>query len=253
MDVEISEHDIKDLSKADIITKAFAIAQCTWLTVQCIARGAQGYVISQLELGTLGFIFCAFIMHIFWWSKPFDIESRRVIPQLPQSGIPSRRQLFLSMNDLTNTDPELSKERMVEMGGEGGTFMDDIMDSRATLAEKLISSTFYLAAVGFSVIHLLAWNWKFPSPLIQQLWRWFNLGAAVLSIFPLAVFAACNVLDPSHLTDDSSGSVSLFVVVIVVYALLRLGVLGLAFYCLSSMPERAYTTVDWLAWIPNFS
>lgn len=221
MDVEISEHDIKDLSKADIITKAFAIAQCTWLTVQCIARGAQGYVISQLELGTLGFIFCAFIMHIFWWSKPFDIESRRVIPQLPQSGIPSRRQLFLSMNDLTNTDPELSKERMVEMGGEGGTFMDDIMDSRATLAEKLISSTFYLAAVGFSVIHLLAWNWKFPSPLIQQLWRWFNLGAAAISILPVAFLAVCNVSDTLGAIVDGEGMIKITFVVMIIYALLR--------------------------------
>ncbi|KAK2931765.1 hypothetical protein FoTM2_009281 [Fusarium oxysporum f. sp. vasinfectum] len=61
----IPESEIKDQSKADVITKAFAITQCTWLIVQCISRVAHGYSISLLELATLAFIFCAFIMHIF--------------------------------------------------------------------------------------------------------------------------------------------------------------------------------------------
>jgi hypothetical protein len=65
IEIKISEHEIEDLSKADIITKAFAITQCTWLIVQCIARRVQGYAISQLELATLGFISCAFIIHMF--------------------------------------------------------------------------------------------------------------------------------------------------------------------------------------------
>ncbi|KAF5530282.1 hypothetical protein FNAPI_13610 [Fusarium napiforme] len=65
----IPESEIKDLSKADVITKAFAVIQCTWLVVQSICRVAQGYTISLLELATLAFIFCAFIMHIFWWKQ----------------------------------------------------------------------------------------------------------------------------------------------------------------------------------------
>ncbi|EMT67747.1 hypothetical protein FOC4_g10005856 [Fusarium odoratissimum] len=62
----IPESDVKDLSKADVITKAFAIIQCTWLVVQSVSRVAHGYAISLLELATLAFIFCAFIMHMFW-------------------------------------------------------------------------------------------------------------------------------------------------------------------------------------------
>jgi hypothetical protein len=254
MEVEISEHEIKDLSKADIITKAFAITQCTWLTVQCIARSAQGYAISQLELGTLGFIFCAFIMHMFWWSKPFDIESRRVLPRLPLFGTPSHLQLFLSMDDLTESNRELFKQRMSELEDESPIdFVYDIMQPGATLAQKLTSSTLYLTVIGFSVIHLLAWNWEFPAPLIQQLWRWFNLGAAAVSVLPVVSLAACHVLDPRDVIITSDGFGMFVFGVAIVYALLRLGVLGLTFYCLSSMPERAYTTMDWLAWIPHFS
>jgi hypothetical protein len=36
----ISEEDISDRSKADVFTKAFAVAQSAWLVIQCIARRA---------------------------------------------------------------------------------------------------------------------------------------------------------------------------------------------------------------------
>ncbi|KIL93737.1 hypothetical protein FAVG1_02298 [Fusarium avenaceum] len=255
VEVKISDHEIKDLSKADIITKIFAIIQCTWLTVQCIARSAQGYAISQLELGTLGFIFCAFIMHIFWWSKPFDVQSRRVLSLLPQSGTPSSIQPLLSMEDLTKSDPILFQQKIPETHAEevGGHFVFEMMVPGETFAEKLTSSALYFTLIGFSVIHLLAWNWKFPAPLIQQLWRWFNLGTAAASILPMATFAVWSVTDPNERIITADAYAIFIIVVGIVYALLRLGVLGLTFYCLSSMPERAYTTVNWLAWIPHFS
>ncbi|KAH6954231.1 hypothetical protein DER45DRAFT_646034 [Fusarium avenaceum] len=220
--VRISEHEIKDLSKADIITKVFAIIQCTWLTVQCIARSAQGYAISQLELGTLGFIFCAFIMHIFWWSKPFDNESRRVLPLLPQSGKFSSLQLFLSMDDLTKYDPILFQQKIPESHPDvGSQFVFRMAVPGGTLAEKLISSALYLTVIGFSVIHLLAWSWKFPAPLIQQLWRWFNLGTAAASILPMASFVVGDVLDPNGRIITTRGYIIFFIAVGIVYVLLR--------------------------------
>ncbi|KAG5659532.1 hypothetical protein KAF25_002091 [Fusarium avenaceum] len=246
MEVNISEHEIRDLSKADIITKTFAIIQCTWLTVQCSARSAQGYAISQLELSTLGFIFCAFIMHMLWWSKPFDLESRRVIPRLPQCGTLSRLQLFLSMDDLTEQFPGLSRARIGQQQFRDSFTIIDLIGG-GSLADRLSSTALYLKLIGFSVIHLLAWNWEFPTPLIQNLWRLFNLGTAVVSILPVSVYVVWRVSERFESMGIS------FVAIIIVYALLRLGVLGLTFYCLSSMPERAYTTVDWLAWIPHFS
>ncbi|KAF4963431.1 hypothetical protein FSARC_8564 [Fusarium sarcochroum] len=52
--LKITENEIIGLSKADAITKTFAIVQCTWLVVKSIARTAQGYLISQLELSNVG-------------------------------------------------------------------------------------------------------------------------------------------------------------------------------------------------------
>ncbi|SPJ79520.1 uncharacterized protein FTOL_07911 [Fusarium torulosum] len=253
IEVKISEHEIKDLSKADIITKAFAIIQCTWLVVQCIARRAQGYAISQLELATLGFIFCAFIMHAFWWSKPFDTESRRVFPRLLQSGAPSRFQSFLSMDDLTESNPELCQQRVSELEKDRlFHFVYDIMTGH-TLAEKITSTVLHVAVLVFTLIHLVAWNWEFPAPLIQQLWRWFNIGATAGFILFEVILVVCSFLDLLDVPISTYFVGICLVVVGIIYVLLRLEVLGLTFYCLSSMPERAYTTMDWLAWIPHFS
>jgi len=38
---KISEEDIKDRSKGDILSKLIAILQTTWFILQCIARGQQ--------------------------------------------------------------------------------------------------------------------------------------------------------------------------------------------------------------------
>lgn len=87
----VTQEDIKDRSKADVFTKLFAIGQSAWLTLQCIARAAQGLresnhrrsfgrllttraAITELELATMGFVGCALVMYLLWWDKPFDVQ-----------------------------------------------------------------------------------------------------------------------------------------------------------------------------------
>ncbi|KAF4444189.1 hypothetical protein FACUT_770 [Fusarium acutatum] len=178
----IPESEIKDLSKADVITKAFAIIQCTWLVVQSICRTAQGYTISLLELATLAFIFCAFIMHIFWWNKPFDVESRRIVIAIP----PNQRSIAglntLSMDDLTASNDRLFRERIQDLSSD--TFMVLIFEAleitvpadRRPFAHYLPSISLYIASTTFLAIHLSAWNWEFPSAVVKSLWRWLNVG-----------------------------------------------------------------------------
>ncbi|KAK0732226.1 hypothetical protein B0H67DRAFT_464013, partial [Lasiosphaeris hirsuta] len=62
--------DIIDRGKSDAFTKAFAIAQSSWLVASSIARVYHDFGITQLELATMAFILCAFVMYIFWWNKP---------------------------------------------------------------------------------------------------------------------------------------------------------------------------------------
>ena len=51
----ITEEDIKDRSEGPSLSKVLVIVQTMWFIVQCIARWAQGLVITELELVTLAF------------------------------------------------------------------------------------------------------------------------------------------------------------------------------------------------------
>ncbi|CVK85217.1 uncharacterized protein FPRN_06906 [Fusarium proliferatum] len=257
----IPESEIKDLSKADIITKAFAIIQCTWLVVQSICRTAQGYSISLLELATLAFIFCAFIMHIFWWNKPFDVESRRIITAIPPNLEDQAGLNTLSMDDLTASNDELFRERTHDVSLENLLVLMiealeiTMPDEREPFAHYLPTISLYIASSTFLAIHLCAWNWEFPSAVARSLWRWLNVGTLVASFIP--IIATIPVL-----WETRSQTIEKFLEAIVYltiltggasYIILRLVVLGLTFYCLSSMPDSAYDTLDWLAWVPHFS
>jgi hypothetical protein len=74
----LSEEDINDRSKGDGLSKGLVVLQTGWFVVQCIARKAQGLVITQLELGTLAFAVLNGVMYYLWWNKPLGVN--RAIP-----------------------------------------------------------------------------------------------------------------------------------------------------------------------------
>ncbi|EWY82087.1 hypothetical protein FOYG_14208 [Fusarium oxysporum NRRL 32931] len=258
----IPESEIKDLSKADVITKAFAITQCTWLIVQSISRVAHGYSISLLELATLAFIFCAFIMHIFWWNKPFDVESRRVVTAIGLNPkVPPNLSTF-SMDDLTVSKnflfregvKDLSWQRFEDLIAEISEIIDPADTSRPYI-DYLPSASLYIASATFLAIHLAAWNWDFPSSVVKSLWRWLNLSTLVTSFAPL-ILGFLYSLGPRRGTFEKLYARTVIMILLiagVIYIISRFAVLGLTFYCLSSMPENAYATLDWFAWVPHFS
>jgi len=71
---KISEEDIKDRSKGDILSKLIAITQTTWFILQCIARGRQRLTLTELELVTLALASLNAITYVFWWHKPLGVQ-----------------------------------------------------------------------------------------------------------------------------------------------------------------------------------
>ena len=71
----VKEEVIKDRSRGDGLSKALVIVQTTWFITQCIARGAEGLVITQLELITVAFAILNGTMYYLWWDKPLNVQS----------------------------------------------------------------------------------------------------------------------------------------------------------------------------------
>ncbi|KAF8657412.1 hypothetical protein AX16_002209 [Volvariella volvacea WC 439] len=70
----IPEKEIKDHGKGDLLAKAVVVLQTTWFVAQCIARHAQGLVLTEIELVTLAFATLNVITYGLWWDKPLNIE-----------------------------------------------------------------------------------------------------------------------------------------------------------------------------------
>ncbi|KAF8652614.1 hypothetical protein AX16_004303 [Volvariella volvacea WC 439] len=70
----ISEEEIMDKAKGDLLTKVVVVMQTSWFMVQCIARHAQGLVITELELVTLAFAALNIVTYLLWWSKPLNAQ-----------------------------------------------------------------------------------------------------------------------------------------------------------------------------------
>ncbi|KAF9470555.1 hypothetical protein BDN70DRAFT_998899 [Pholiota conissans] len=71
--IRITEEDIQDRSKGDIISKTIIILQTTWFIVQCIARWSQHFPVTELEIVTLGFAMLNGITYALWWNKPQNV------------------------------------------------------------------------------------------------------------------------------------------------------------------------------------
>ena len=71
----IKEEYIQDRSKGDGLAKALVIMQTSWFVIQCIARKAEGFAITQLELVTVALAVLNGIMYFLWWNKPLDVHS----------------------------------------------------------------------------------------------------------------------------------------------------------------------------------
>ncbi|KAK3997189.1 hypothetical protein QBC44DRAFT_280780 [Cladorrhinum sp. PSN332] len=242
--------EMQDKSDSDVITKTFAVVQSAWLVIQSVARISTGLSISELELATLGFIFCAIVMYGFWWDKPFNVQCRYVVSRL-EDGYKFERsderhvdQRYDNWNDAAEEFivPDLDK---IDFGDK-----DTIIGSTA----------FYTTGGIFAGIHMCAWNWTFPSELIQALWRGFSVATLVLTfLFPLVLFPlealTRRLQDHPNMPKglDDRIVTSMIYLLIGLYILSRLGILVLTFYCFSSMPETVYTRLDWTGFIPHFA
>jgi hypothetical protein len=69
----LSEQDIDDKNKVDILLRAISIGQILWFSATVIARRAQDLIITGMELTTAAFIFCSLGTTYCWWDKGADV------------------------------------------------------------------------------------------------------------------------------------------------------------------------------------
>ncbi|KAF8147689.1 hypothetical protein B0H34DRAFT_738827 [Crassisporium funariophilum] len=117
----ITEDEIKDRSKGDFFTKGVVVLQTSWFIAQCISRGVNHLIVTELEIVTLAFAVLNGGLYFLWWNKPLDV--RCTVPvhligvQLPESAGETVRS-------------ELDKDSPAVIADETTKLMDHDLDNR---------------------------------------------------------------------------------------------------------------------------
>ena len=69
-----TEVEIKDRGKSDWLAKSLVLVQTSWFVMQCIARGIKHLPVTHLEIVTLAYAAMNFVIYIFWWNKPLNVN-----------------------------------------------------------------------------------------------------------------------------------------------------------------------------------
>jgi hypothetical protein len=232
-----TKESIDDRSKSDAFTKVFAIVQSSWLIIQSIARVSAGLPITELELATMAYVFCALIMYVFWWHKPFGVEHVTIISEVTRENLRFGRKW--------------QREPDIDFSGLGDLLLNvvDKIEREAVI--------FYGVATAFSAIHLAAWNWEFSSPDVRVLWRSFGLAATAAGpstvLVTFLMFAIDDYYEGVARDWVFAAAVVPFTICGVIYGISRLGLIVLIIYSFKSMPAGVYETVDWTNYFPFFS
>ena len=235
----VTEAEIEDRSKGDVVTKFLALLQTLWFVAELALRTAEQLPISQIEIHTTAMVACSTIAYAGNWYKPQNVMTRIKIRanRLPdvtdireigsQGGNPHwfrRTPTYIGNDNIQNGG--------ITVGGVGG---------RINEALPIHISVVSLALI-FAGIHFAAWNLVFPSQQEQLCWR-----IACLTLLVTPVLISVMTLHAEYLARRDLATKSLAVVesnttvfLIMLYVIARLFILVEVVRTLFYLPARAY-------------
>jgi hypothetical protein len=263
----ISEQEIEDKSKEDIVVKALALCQVTWFFVQVVVRAINGLLITQLEIAVIGFTTCATISYILWIKKPKDIKVPtnvylavdEIDSDTKERIVNINQQVFFQSQFRSPTYPEPAETVPNDIYNlESRLFSWKWEDDRPTVEyEYFIHGQdlgFIFGAVVFGSCHCIAWNFHFPTKTEQILWR-------VASVFTTAAVPGYYLIwfgiwsTPSIQKREKLYKVltrGINDLVYIFYILCRMYILVEIFRDLAYLPPHAFVAT-WTSAIPNIN
>ncbi|KIK74953.1 hypothetical protein PAXRUDRAFT_29122, partial [Paxillus rubicundulus Ve08.2h10] len=191
---KITRKQISDRSKSDGLGNALLVLQLSWFILQVIARASNHLAITLLEIDTLVLAVPSLPLFFFWWSKPMaatcpHIFYLRDIQETSSSQDHGDGQTpLLKVHDIT-VSPDRDWVREIF----GGSLDDGGNDN---VDEPINGLALMIVWIVFGGLHLLAWDFQFPSQAEKIIWRVASLALiAAPCIFLHAAFFDEKYLD----------------------------------------------------------
>lgn len=244
---DISKEEIQDRSKADGFVRVITVFQILWLCVQTIARAVEGLAITQLEIATVAFAICAVFMYTLCWHKPKGVE----VPIM----------VFHYHGDSERIFEQFRKADAEPVQTDSRNWIAKSIDYSAEQFAGIM--TLILGGFIFGGVHLLAWNFTFPTHTELVLWRAAALyctcclpASGFLLIFSVGfakALSARGVISGDHAEDvDNYLGVGLTLLSGGVYILARMLIIVEMFRTLAFQPVEAFMGT-WTVNIPYVS
>ena len=250
-----TEDEIKDKGKSDWLAKSLVLLQTSWFIMQCIARAIKHLPVTHLEVVTLAYAAMNFVIYIFWWNKPLNVNRpvrvfrksektqhwvKKPISRgrLTWEGIRNGLEMIVKfIAGFQDNDVDLSHVDRVPK------FWANSADGEEGIADPIMLGV----GVCFGAIHCTAWDFSFPSYTELLIWRISSVAITALPIYILLCFFLAAWVDSTNYTPE----VILILPPVTLYILARAVTLVLAFTSLRDLPLGAYETVHWTTFIPH--
>ncbi|KAI1467513.1 uncharacterized protein F4812DRAFT_429839 [Daldinia caldariorum] len=172
----ISEAHIDRLVKREALAKAIALLQIFWILISAIARGCFHRPMSQLEIMTVAFAACAVATYIIRWNKPQNVE---VWTDLANKHYDLRK--FYEPHRFRDTMKRKSLNGPRK--NRGPCFRNDTL--RPYHISKLFLPILIICMVIIGSLHLIAWDFSFPSEVETIMWRVASVASAGIPLLLL--------------------------------------------------------------------
>ncbi|KAI9796758.1 MAG: hypothetical protein M1833_005998 [Piccolia ochrophora] len=277
----ITEQEIWDKSKVDTFAKIVACGHIGWLLLQCIGRAAQHQPITPLEIASIGFAIPSLATYILWFHKPANVEVpiyldvkdtttemlKRLNPQIGYQWHHTPLDFISTVNSPSFTSEVILKTQRwpgrEAFLGPSTRIRNDVFALKYRKLDQVIVSAVW---IGYSCVHISAWNFSFPSYVELILWRVASL-AMIGSMFIFWItsnrksYLLVAYLWPTKRKrmqeiSNERANVSALQIVMgaisgVIYLLARLCLIVQVFLCLRKTPTGAFNTVEWGNFLPH--
>ena len=258
-----TEAEIKDKGKSDWLAKFLVLLQTSWFVLQCIARAIEHLPITHLEIVTLAYAAMNFVIYIFWWNKPLNVnrpvrvfrktEPGETHPQETERTSEVRRLTWKAIGKGLAMIFEFiigSQDYRVNLSHRDRVprFWANSDGSEVVIADLIVIGV----GVCFGAIHCIAWAFSFPTHPELLMWRISCVAITAVPIYIFLMVALADLLDKMgnrkfSLTVGVFGALPAGIL----YILARAVTLVLAFISLRELPSGTYETVHWTTFIPH--
>ena len=261
-----TEEEINDRGKSDWLAKSLVLLQTSWFVIQCIARAIEHLPITHLEIVTLAYAAMSFVIYIFWWYKPLNVN--RPVRVFRKSEPSATQNQVISRETQRSRPWELTWREI----GEGlitiAVFIGGLQDEYVDLSDEDRVPRFWAdsdrtdieradiivlgVGVCFGAIHCISWGFSFPAHTELLMWRVSCVAITAVPIYTTLGFPLTILLGKMHLYKFGK-TVFYFIPISggILYILARAVTLVLAFTSLRGLPPGAYETVYWTTFIPH--